>query len=100
MMKRLIVALAVVPVLASATLAQDVNPATFTCGEWASANEATKVAFLRNTKAWANDAANAASTAKLQATILTLSDGDAMAAVDAACNGKDASQIVVDLVNM
>ena len=98
-MKRLISALLLLPVLSSTALAQDVDPTKFTCGEWVAANEATKVAFLRNTKAWANDAANAPNTAKLQATVLTLSDGDAMAAVDAACHGKDAAQVVIELVN-
>ncbi len=100
MMKRLLSALVLVPVLASAAFAQDVDPTKFTCGEWVGANEATKVAFLQNTKAWANDAANAPNTAKLQATILTLSDTDAMTAIDAACDGKDVNQVVIDLVNM
>lgn len=99
MKTNLFFAAALLPFLAAPVLAQDPNPATFTCGDWAGANEATKVGFLQNTKAWANDAANAPNTAKLQATILTLSDGDAMQAIDGACQGKDVGQVIVELVN-
>lgn len=99
MKTKLFFAAALLPMLALPALAQDPNPTTFTCGDWVAANESVQLSFLNNTKAWANDAANAPNTAKLQATILTLSDTDAKNAINAACDGKDASQVVIDLVN-
>lgn len=98
-MKKLALAALLLPLASTTVLAQGVDPTKFTCGEWVAANESTKISFLQNTKAWANDAANAPNTAKLQATILTLSDGDAMQAIDGACDGKDVNQVVIDLVN-
>lgn len=99
MKTKLFLAAALLPMMAAPVLAEGPDPTTFTCGEWVAANESVQLSFLNNTKAWANDAANAPNTAKLQATILTLSDTDAKNAINAACDGKDAGQVVIDLVN-
>lgn len=99
MKTKVIFAAALLPLLAAPVFAEGPDPTTFTCADWFAANESVQLSFLNNTKAWANDAANAPNTAKLQATILTLSDTDARNAINAACDGKDASQVVIDLVN-
>jgi len=99
MKTRILAALLLTPMLALPALAMDPDPTTFTCGEWVAANESVQIAFLRNAKAWATDAANAPNTAKLQATILSLADTDARNAVNRACDGQDVNQVVIDLVN-
>ncbi|QYZ70871.1 hypothetical protein [Neotabrizicola shimadae] len=99
MKTRILAALLLTPMLALPALAMDPDPTTFTCSQWWDSNESVQIAFLRNAKAWATDAANAPNTAKLQAAILSLSDTDARNAINRACDGQDVNQVVIDLVN-
>lgn len=92
--------IAALSVLAAPAFAMDPDPTTFTCGDWVAANESVQLSFFNNVKAYANDAANAATTAELQATISSLADTDARTKIDAACDGKPVDQVVIDLLKM
>lgn len=83
---------------AVAQVAMTPDPTVFTCNDWVLADETTKKAFLTNTVAYANDAANAPNTAELQATIIDKSEAEAMLLIDARCDDLSRDMVIIDLL--